>query len=267
MKLMPRFPQLLSLPCAIVPLLVSSPLCSRADVGIGAKPLPGAEVIIDGTQATLDDKWTYWEGPRFGSSLPIKWKIVEDPVDSGKALQTHDPAVGIGKYGVADIVTKKAYRDFRLHIEFLVMNEAGNSGVYLQNRYEIQIQDGDATSHGMGAVINETESPYFLYKGIGKWNSYDILFRAARFKDGQRVEKAMVTMYFNGVKIHSNKQIDQVWGGANSGIDGGNDGGKGITDTPGGLKLQCEGHDVRFRNAWIKEVDLQKPQTNFAREN
>jgi hypothetical protein len=95
MKLIPRFPQLLSLPCAIVPLLVSTPLCSRADVGIGAKPLPGAEVIIDGTQATLKDKWTYWEGPRFGSSLPIKWKIVEDPVDSGKALQTDDPAVGI----------------------------------------------------------------------------------------------------------------------------------------------------------------------------
>jgi hypothetical protein len=54
-----------------------------------------------------------------------------------------------------------------------------------------------------------------------------------------------------------------VWGGPNSGIDGGNDGGKGITDTPGGLKLQCEGHDVRYRNAWIKEVDLEKPDMDF----
>ncbi len=47
-------------------------------------------------------------------------------------------------------MTKKPYRDFRLHIEFLVMNPRGNSGVYLQNRYEIQIQEGDRTKHGMG---------------------------------------------------------------------------------------------------------------------
>ncbi|NBV85951.1 MAG: DUF1080 domain-containing protein [Verrucomicrobia bacterium] len=239
----------------------------RADVGVGAKPVPGAEMIIDGTQTTLDEKWTYWAGPRFGSSLPIKWKLVQDPVDPGTVLQTDDPAVGIGKFGTADIVTKKEYRDFRLHVEFLVMKEGGNSGVYLQNRYEIQIQDGDATRHGMGAVINETNSPYYLYKGLGHWNSYDIVFRAARFKDGVRSERALVTLYFNGVKIHSNQEIDQVWGGANSGIDGGNDGGRGITDTPGGLKLQCEGHDVRFRNTWIKELKLDKPQTSFSREN
>jgi hypothetical protein len=240
----------------------------RADVGVGAQPLAGAEVLFDGTRAMLDAKWTYWQGPRFGSALPIKWKIVDDPVEPGATvLMTDDPAVGKGKYGVADIVTKKAYRDFRLHVEFLVMNLRGNSGVYLQNRYEIQIQDGDATKHGMGAVINETESPYFLYKGIRQWNSYDIQFRAARFKEGKLTEKARVTMFFNGVKIHANVEINQVWGGANSGIDGGNEGGKGITDTPGGLKLQCEGHDVRYRNIWIKELDLARPQTTFAPEN
>ncbi len=49
-------------------------------------------------------------------------------------------------------------------------------------------------------------------------------------------------------EVHTEFEINQVWGGPNSGIDGGNDGGKGITDTPGGLKLQCEGHDVRYRN-------------------
>jgi hypothetical protein len=246
--------------------LVTVPLL-RAAVGVGAKPLPGAEILLDGTRELLDAKWTYWEGPRFGSSLPIQWKIVEDPVDQGTVLMSYDPAVTKGKYGVADIVTKKTYRDFRLHIEFLVMKDGGNSGVYLQNRYEIQIQDGDATKHGMGAVINETESPYFLYHGIGKWNAYDVVFRAARFKDGQLVQKARVTMYFNGTRIHANQEINQVWGGANSGIDGGNNGGKGITDVPGGLKLQCEGHDVRFRNAWIKEMTLERPQTSFARED
>jgi hypothetical protein len=178
-------------------------------------------------------------------------------------LMSDDPAAAGGKYGAADIVTKQAYRDFRLHIEFLAMNEGGNSGVYLQNRYEIQICDGDRTKHGMGAVINETESPYHAYRGLKQWNAYDIVFRAARFKDGKRIEPAMVTMYFNGEKVHRNQLINQVWGGPNSGLDGGNDGGKGITDTPGGLKLQAEGHDVRFRNAWIQVLDLTKPETDF----
>jgi hypothetical protein len=246
--------------------LTVASLC-HAGVGVGAKPLPGAEVLLDGTRAMLDAKWTYWEGPRFAATLPIKWKLVKDPVDGGTVLQSDDPSGAVGKYGTADIVTKKAYRDFRLHIEFLVMNEGGNSGVYLQNRYEIQIQDGDGTKHGMGSVINETPSPYYLYKGLRQWNSYDIMFRAARFKEGKLVEKARVTMYFNGVKIHANQEINQVWGGANSGIDGGNDGGRGITDMPAGLKLQYEGHDVRFRNAWIKEMVLEKPQTNFLRED
>ncbi|MEY3393863.1 MAG: hypothetical protein RL346_99 [Verrucomicrobiota bacterium] len=234
-----------------------------AEVGLGAKPIAGAEVIFDGSRAMLDEKWIYWEGPRFASAMPIKWKIVEDPVDPGSVMKTDDPAAAGGKYGAADIVTRKTYRDFRLHVEFLVTNPSGNSGVYLQNRYEIQIKDGDKSRHGMGAVINETESPYHLYRGLGRWNAYDIVFRAARFKEGRLVEKARVTVYFNGEKAHRDVVINQVWGGANSGLDGGNDGGRGITDVPGGIKLQCEGHDVRYRNIWIRELDLGDQGTDF----
>ena len=236
---------------------------NKKHLGVGAKPEAGAEVIMDGSRKMLDEKWTYWKGPRFSSSLPIKWKIVDDPVDEGTAVQTDDPAAKGGKYGTADIVTKKKYRDFRLHIEFLIPNKGGNSGVYLQNRYEIQVLDGDKTKHGMAAVINETPSPYHAYNGLGKWNAYDIVFRAARFKDGKLSEKAKVSMYFNGKKVHTNITINQVWGGKNSGLDGGNDGGKGITDVPGGLKLQCEGHDVRYRNAWIKELKLKDADIDF----
>jgi hypothetical protein len=238
--------------------------CLHAGVGVGAKPVDGAEVIFDGSREMLDAKWTYWKGPRFASELPIKWKIVEDPVDGGTVVMSDDPAAAGGKYGSADIVTQKAYKDFRLHLEFYIAKPGGNSGMYLQNRYEIQILDGDKTKHGMGAVINETESPYEAYLGVGKWNSYDVVFRAARFKEGKLVEKPLVTMYFNGKKVHVNQTINQVWGGPNSGVDGGNDGGKGITDTPQGLKLQAEGHDVRFRNIWIKELELEKADTDFA---
>lgn len=234
------------------------------EVGVGAKPIEGAEVILDGTREMLDKNWTYWKGPRFASALPIKWKVVDDPVDEGTAIMTDDPAAKGGKYGTADIVTKKKYRDFRLHVEFNIAKKGGNSGVYLQNRYEIQVLDGDDTTHGMAAVINEKAVPYEVYNGVGKWNAYDIQFRAARFENGERTEKANVTMYFNGKKVHDNVKITRVWGGVNSGIDGDNDKqGRGISDTPGGLKLQAEGHDVRYRNIWIKPLDLKKADTSF----
>ena len=232
-------------------------------VGIGAKAPAGAEVLFDGSAESLHENWIYWEGPRFAAEMPIKWEIVKDPVDDGTVMSSDDPAVVDHKYGSADIVTKKEYRDFRIHVEFLIEQEGGNSGVYLQNRYEIQILDNDSTQHGMATVINEIDSPYHIYNGVGKWNSYDMVFRAARFEDGKRTEKALVTNYFNGTKVYSNIGIYQVWGGANSGIDGGNDGGKGITDSPGGIKLQAEGYSVLYRNIWIKELDLTEPDTDF----
>ena len=149
-----------ALGCLASLLLTLNAAPAAENIGVGAKPVAGAEVIIDGSRKLLDDKWTYWQGPRFASSLPIKWKIVDDPVDKGQTVvMTDDPVAAGGKFGTSDIVTKKPYRDFRLHIEFCVMNPRGNSGVYLQNRYEIQIMEGDKTKHGMGAVINETDSP------------------------------------------------------------------------------------------------------------
>ena len=236
---------------------------SHAQVGVGTKAPKGANVVFDGSRKMLDAKWTYWNGPRLKASLPIKWEVVKDPVDNGSAMNSNDPSAAGGLYGAADIVTKKEFRDVRAHVEFFISKPGGNSGVYLQNRYEIQVLDGDSTSHGLGAVINESKSPYFAYNGLGKWNSYDIVFRAARFKDGKLIEKPMVTVYFNGKKAHTNQVISQVWGGPNSGQDGGNDGGKGITDRPGGLKLQAEGHDVLYRNIWIKELDLKEATTDF----
>ena len=248
---------------SILAISVTFSVTLRAQLGVGAKAPKGAEVFFDGSEKMLHSKWQYWNGPRLKATMPIKWQIVKDPVDKGTVVSSNDPAAAGGLYGAADIVTKKEFRDFRAHVEFLISKEGGNSGVYLQNRYEIQILDGDSTSHGLGAVINESKSPYFAYHGIGKWNSYDIVFRAARFKDGVLVEKPMVTVYFNGKKAHTNQIISQVWGGPNSGQDGGNDGGKGITDRPGGLKLQAEGHDVLYRNIWIQELDLNEANTDF----
>lgn len=235
----------------------------ESKTGLGVAAPTDASLLFDGSREMLDANWTYWEGPRLEAELPIKWQIVDDLVGEGTAVNTNDPASAGGIYGAADIVTQKKFRDFRGHIEFLIMAPGGNSGVYLQNRYEIQVLDGDTTSHGLGAIINESRSPYEYYNGLGKWNVYDVVFRAARFANGKLTEKARVTLYFNGNKAHVDVPIQQVWGGPNSGLDGGNDGGKGISDTPGGLKLQAEGHDVLYRNIWVQEIDLGDGSTDF----
>ncbi len=247
----------------IVILFATQILYLNAQVGVGTQPPDHAISLFDGSESLMHNSWTYWDGPRLSQTLPIKWALQKDPVGQGMVMNSNDPAAAGGLYGAADLVTKEKFRDFRLHVEFLIANPGGNSGVYLQNRYEIQILDGDSTSHGLAAVINETPSPYHAYQGLNKWNSYDVVFRAARFENGKRTEKALVTVYFNGIKVHTNQSITQVWGGPNSGLDGGNDEGKGITDTPGGIKLQAEGHNVLYRNIWVKELTLNQADTDF----
>ena len=90
-----------------------------AEIGVGAKPASGSDVLFDGSRASLDEKWTYWEGPRFASSLPIKWKISKDPVDAGNAM-IYDPAAAGGVYGAADIVTKRLTETFDFTLNFLI---------------------------------------------------------------------------------------------------------------------------------------------------
>jgi len=235
----------------------------KKTIGVGAIAPLDSEILFDGSRYLLDKKWTYWDGPRLKAELPIKWEIVDDPIGSGTVVSSFDLAAIGGIYGAADIVTKEKFKDFRLHVEFLVSEPKGNSGVYLQNRYEIQILDGDSSVHGMAAVINENSASYDNYNGTGKWNAYDIKFRAARFSADSVVEKPIVTMYFNNNKVHSNIHIEKVWGGPNSGLDGGKNDGYGISNTPGGIKLQSEGFHVLYRNIWIQKLDIEDPDTDF----
>ncbi len=58
---------------AIITLTVTLTLPAADNIGVGAKPVKDANVILDGSRKMLDEKWTYWKGPRFSSSLPIKW--------------------------------------------------------------------------------------------------------------------------------------------------------------------------------------------------
>jgi hypothetical protein len=170
------------------------------------------------------------------------------------------------QWGDEDLVTKRKFKDYQLHVEFNLVSPPrvgggnpgpANSGIYLQSLYEIQIKDdfGKAVlgDHDEGAILNEFAAPKNEGRPRGAWQAYDITYRAARFTGGTRSEKARLTLFWNGKLVHEDKQT------ANEhavGISSDS-----LTEAPRGLKLQNEGHDVRFRNVWIKELDLKTPDT------
>jgi hypothetical protein len=154
---------------------------------------------------------------------------------------------------VAGANTKEPFGDFTMHLEFRTpyMSEArgqgrGNSGVYVQGRYEVQILD----SFGLEGANNECGG---LYKQRAPllnmcfppltWQTYDIDFTAARFDAaGKKTRNARITVRHNGVVVHNDVELTaKTGGGAAEGLD------------PRPIKLQDHGNPVHFRNIWIAE--------------
>jgi hypothetical protein len=153
-----------------------------------------------------------------------------------------------------DLRTKQAFGDYRLHVEFAVPQlppdvtgqNRGNSGVYQQERYEVQVLDsyGDTTP-GLdeAAAIYQQKAPDSNEATApGTWQTYDIDFRAARFDAaGIKTENARITVVWNGVTVHDDVEITGPTGG-------------GIAETAatGSIRLQDHQNPVRYRNIWIE---------------
>jgi hypothetical protein len=196
-----------------------------------AKPAD-AIALFDGTEKSLSDNWTYRDGK------PVGWAVAD-----GVATSKH-----------MDIITKERYQDFTLHVEFNepqmgpeVKGQArGNSGVYLQGRYEIQVLD----SYGIakpdkgdcGAIYNQKAPDENACLPPGQWQTYDITFKAAKFdENGKKIAKARVTVIQNGKKIQDDIEIN------------GTTGSEYLKESakPGPIMLQYHHNSVNFRNVWI----------------
>lgn len=202
-------------------------------------PPQNATVIFDGTD------FSHWVGVKGG---PVKWELVDGAM---KVVP-----------GTGSIATRESYRDFRVHIEFNVpqlppltegkgRGNRGNSGVYLQRRYEVQILDSygvELKDWDCGALYRVKLPDSNASKPAGEWQSYDITFRAARYAgEGEackKTENARVTVYHNGTLIHDNVELETKTG---AGWPEG--------PQPGPILLQDHGNEVRFRNIWILPHD------------
>ncbi|TLW90431.1 DUF1080 domain-containing protein [Saccharomonospora piscinae] len=155
-----------------------------------------------------------------------------------------------------DIRTEQAFEDFRLHVEFwlpeyppdVTGQDRANSGVYLQERYEIQVLDSYGVdplkTNDAASIYNEKAADVNAARPPETWQSYDITFRAARFDDaGNKVEDARVTVVWNGVTVHDDVAISGPTGaGAPEGPDA------------GAIRLQDHGNEVRYRDIWIEPI-------------
>lgn len=161
------------------------------------------------------------------------------------------------------LVTKETYRDFRMHLEFNVNDSGGpkeeegngNSGVYIQKRYELQIHnsfgipEADFKPSFGGSLYKLKKPDRLVNKPAGEWQTYDIVFRAARFEGEKKTEDARITVYQNGELIHDDFPIPHKTGA-------------GEKESPELRPIKLQGHHnpVKFRNVWIQKLSLDEEQ-------
>ncbi len=178
----------------------------------------------------------------------------------------HADKGGVAKWVVADgvatvngtgsLLTHEEFGDCQLHVEWAAPSEVkgdgqgrGNSGVYLQGRYEIQVLDsyqnktyfnGQAGSfYGHHApLVNASRKP-------GEWQTYDIVFHAPKAGADGKVVPGSFTVFHNGILVQDHVAVkgDATTSAALSGVA-----------QKGPLQLQDHGNPVRYRNIWIRRL-------------
>jgi hypothetical protein len=162
------------------------------------------------------------------------------------------------KAGAGDIRTKQGFTDFQLHIEWRTPREVkgegqerGNSGIFLQDRYELQVLDSynnRTYSNGQAGSLYKQSIPLVNASlPPGEWQTYDVFYTAPKYNsNGQLQSKGRVTVLHNGVLIQHNVEIQ----GTTEYI------GKPKIQAHGAapLRLQDHGNPVSYRNIWIREL-------------
>ena len=204
-----------------------------------------AIVLFDGTQESVKANWCDKDGK------PTKWKA-----ENGRFVCV--PGSGYA-------FTKERFGDVQLHIEWMAPADEpgegqgrGNSGVYLGNRYELQVLESFGTdpknmknpnyADGQASALYGQHPPLVNpARPEGVWQSYDVIYHPALWENGKRVRPATVTAFFNGVLVHDQWELD----GPTDWVIRSRP-----TELPyvGPLALQDHGHPVPFRNIWIRKI-------------
>ncbi len=202
---------------------------------LGAKPPAGAVVLFDGKNL---DAWAKKAGKDWlKEDGPAKWKLVDG--DAMEVVPASDCLISHQKFG-----------DIHLHAEFRTLGAPTNSGIYFQNRYEVNINEtfgltagtpnggfDNCTPKGTGPGARASRAPL-------EWQTLDVDFTAPRFDvAGKKTAKPRATVRLNGVEIYHEQELDPPTGAAGR-----------LGEAPTGpLMLQEHGMPVQFRNIWLVE--------------
>lgn len=215
---------------------VWEPIPRLVTPGLGNAPPSDAIVLFNGKDLS---EWQHADGS------PAKWSVAEGAFTVVK--------------GTDDIRTKRVFGDCQIHIEWRTSAKVegegqgrGNSGVFLQGRYEVQVLDSynnRTYSNGQAASIYKQYIPLVnASRKPGEWQSYDIFFQAPRFAEsGAVLTPAYMTVVHNGVLVQNHVELkgSTVYIGAPSYK-------KHNLKEP--LVLQEHGNAVSYRNIWIREL-------------
>ncbi|HET9570262.1 MAG TPA: family 16 glycoside hydrolase [Bacteroidales bacterium] len=216
----------------------------RRSPTMNAAPPKNAIVLFNGKNL---DAWT--------KVLEKDWLTGGTPVDNWKILpggilqvEPH-PA---GQY--ESVITKQKFGDVKIHLEFRLLGEVTNGGVYLQSRYELNIKDAYGAVGGTPIGFGNISDPKDLYPAVNpafppmEWQTFDIDFRAPRFDatGTKKTENARITVVHNGVTIYENVELKGVKGST------GRLGEAGV----GPIYLQEHGASYQFRNIWVIDKTL-----------
>jgi hypothetical protein len=161
--------------------------------------------------------------------------------------------------GTGDIQTKAVFGDAQLHVEWWdpslppdkVNQDRGNSGIFLQDVYEVQVLDNFENKTYVNGMVGSIYKQYPPLVNAAwpaeHWQTYDIIFTAPRFEaDGSVRSPARLTVLLNGVLV----QNDSVLRGGTTYI--GQPSYRPHGDMP--IRLQDHGHLVRYRNIWLRKL-------------
>lgn len=219
----------------IISVLTGSGLTFAED-GAGSAAPGNAIVLFDGSDM---DEWV--------KHAPKKW-LVPDGVPQWN-LSPEGYLEVVPESG--SIISKRNFGDFKLHLEFRVMGEPINGGVYLQARYEINIKDSYESTEGapcgaLGNISKPEVLPEIENHALPpmQWQTFDIDFKAPRFDEsGVKTESARITLVYNGELVYENFAVEEVKGAASRLGEA----------KKGPILLQEHGTAYQFRNIWIVE--------------
>ena len=157
-----------------------------------------------------------------------------------------------------DLLTRQSFGDCQLHIEWKSENPPkgnsqgrGNSGVFLMGLYEIQVLDNyenlTYADGSAGAVYGQTPPKVNACRKPGEWQVYDLIFLAPRFKDGQLISPAYITVFLNGILVQHKTEILGPTQWRKLPVYKAH-----AAQLP--LRLQDHKNPTRFRNIWIREL-------------